>query len=827
MGSQALTQEPERNERLAAEVALDLPIYETYHYLIPKELRARALPGVRVLAPVGNRLVTGYLLEYSTPPDDVELKEVEDLLDEEPLFDEEMRALFDFAARYFFTPLGETIKSALPAGINIESKQRLCLTKTGMTARDSGLVKGPKGELLEALEEGEDLTAQQLFKRVSKGRHYHIRDLVKEGFLSSSIQLTRARIKAKKARFYRPVHGVSVARQQAALKSSPRQREIFQFIEEAEEATDQQLREHFGGISHILRTLLKKGLVDVEEKEVSSDPFFAPLPRQVEPPALTEQQDRVVSSILPTLGSKEFHSFLLHGVTGSGKTEVYLRVIERILEVGRQAIVLVPEIALTPQFVGVFRARIGDQMTVLHSALSARERFDQWWRIRRGEVPLVIGARSAVFAPFSDLGVIIVDEEHETSYKQDGKFPYHARNLALVRGKHAGATVVLGSATPAIESFSHAQRGKWSYLPMKERVHGRPLPAVEIIDLRQAGARAGGIISEALQERIQETLDRKEQSILFLNRRGYNTSVLCPACGFTFGCPYCSVSLTYYRADGLLLCHYCGYTEHLPSSCPSCKCKDIERIGMGTERVEEIVQEIFPEAVVARMDRDAISRKKGALETLVGRIASGEVDIILGTQMVAKGHDFHKVTLVGVLLADMGLNFPDFRSSERTFQLLMQVAGRAGRGERPGRVSIQTFNPDHPSIQYAKRHDYDGFFDIEMGQRRELGYPPFGWLVLLRFEGEDPELLRRVAEDIGHGAQELLRLEEYRGIVFLGPAPAPVERIKSRFRWQMMFKGAERSTLHAFIWVLQQQVIRAKGRAGVKIAIDADPMHML
>lgn len=812
----------------AAEIALDLPLYDTYHYRIPPNLEERAVPGMRVLVPVGNRMVTGYLIRYSEPPEDVELKFVEDLLDEHPVFDDHMWRLFRFASRYFFTPLGETIKSALPAGINVESRQRLMLSQTGRMARDSGLIRGPKEDILEAFDDLEELTRQQLLKRVASARHYHIRDLVRDGFLDASVALTKPRIKPKMVRFYRPVVGVSIARQQAALSRSSRQREIFHAIVEHEEPiSDAELRRQFGGISSILRALLKKGLLDVEEREVSSDPFFAPLPPQREKPTLSEGQQAVYDSVIPGLEKGIFQPFLLHGVTGSGKTEIYLRIIERVLELGRQAIVLIPEIALTPQFVSVFRSRLGDQMTVLHSALSARERYDQWRRIARGEVPLVIGARSAVFAPFANIGVIIVDEEHETSYKQDGKFPYHARNLALVRGKDANATVILGSATPAMESFAHAQNGKWSYLSMPVRVNGRPLPEIEIIDLRQAGVRSGGLVSDALQQRIAATLEKKEQVVLFLNRRGYNTSILCPSCGHTFGCPYCSVSLTYYRADSLIVCHYCGYSERLPRSCPACKTQELERLGLGTERAEEILQDLFPEAVIARMDRDSISKKKGSLEKLVERIASGEVDIILGTQMVAKGHDFHNVTLVGVLLADTGLNLPDFRSSERTFQLLMQVAGRAGRGALPGKVVIQTFNPEHPSIQLAKRHDYPGFFKIEMGLRRELGYPPFGWLVLLRFEGEDPDLIRRVAEDVGRGAMQLLDSGEFGRVVFLGPAPAPVERIKSRFRWQMMFKGPERGPLHSFVWSLRQNVIRTRGRAGVKISIDADPMHML
>ena len=814
-------------EPLSAEIALDLPLLDTYHYSVPVELRERLQVGMRVLVPAGPRRVTGYFLGFSEAPEGIELKDIEDLLDDEPLFPEEMLELFRFTATYLFSPLGEVIRSALPSGINIESKRTVSLTETGELARSGEILRGPKDAIVKAIPMEAEVSVKQILQSIPGVKHYHFRELVRDGFLRVKEQLSKPRASMKKIKMYRVVAGVSLARRESLLRRSPKQRALMEFLEEREPATVEQIREFGTTFRAILNGLLSKGLVDFWEKEVSTDPFFASWLPDKGTPVLTEQQETVLEAMLPGLEARRFQPFLLHGVTGSGKTEVYIRLILRALELERQAIVLVPEISLTPQFVANFRARLGDRLTVLHSRLSGRERLAQWWRILRGEVSLVIGARSAIFAPFSRLGVIIVDEEQENSYKQEGSFPYHARNLALVRGKHSRATVVLGSATPAMESFTHGRQGKWGYLRMSERIQGRALPEIEIIDLRQVATRAGGIISPQLQVRIQETLDAGQQVILFLNRRGYHASFLCSSCGYNFRCLHCSVSLTYHRSQGLLICHYCGYAEVLPQKCPQCHQPELERLGLGTEKVEETVCQLFPEARVQRMDRDTTG-KKGSLESIVKRFALGELDILIGTQMVAKGHDFPGVTLVGVLMADMGLNLPDFRSGEKSFQLLTQVAGRAGRGEAPGRVVIQTFNPEHPSIQFATQHDYLGFYEVEHALRRDLGYPPFGWLVSIRFEGLDMEQTRAVAEEVGAAARDLLKAQSFPGVVFLGPAPAPVERIKRKFRWQMLFKGADRRTLHAVIWaMIEEEELPLRGKQGVKITIDTDPVQML
>ncbi|MEM1008568.1 MAG: primosomal protein N', partial [Myxococcota bacterium] len=475
----------------------------------------------------------------------------------------------------------------------------------------------------------------------------------------------------------------------------------------------------------------------------------------------------------------------------------------------------------------VFRARLGDGMTVLHSGLSEQERYEQWRRLQRGEIALVIGARSAIFAPFSDLGLILVDEEHETSYKQEHRFAYHARSLAVMRAKLCGATVVLGSATPSLESYQLALENKWTLLTMKKRILNRPLPKVELIDLRTHTERAEGIFAPPLLEALRERIARGEQSILFLNRRGFHTQVLCPSCGHTYYCPHCSVSLTHHQFQGLLLCHYCGYSMPLPSACSVCGFEGVERLGWGTEKVEQALHELLPNARILRMDRDTTQRK-GQMEEAIAQFATGQKDILIGTQMVAKGHDFPNVTLVGVLLADQGLHMQsDFRSAERTFQLLVQVAGRAGRGHKAGRVLIQTFQPDHPAIVTAQRQDFEAFFQQEIALRRAYGYPPFGHLVGVRFEGEDEQQLCAFTEEVGHEARQLLKKQPYSCIQVLGPVPSQIEKIQDRFRRQMLCKSPSRNVLHAFLWQLTHEVLETLPTRGIKVMLDVDPIQML
>jgi primosomal protein N' (replication factor Y) (superfamily II helicase) len=519
---------------------------------------------------------------------------------------------------------------------------------------------------------------------------------------------------------------------------------------------------------------------------------------------------------------RAFVPFLLHGVTGSGKTEVYLRVIAKALEAGRTALVLVPEISLTPQLAARFRARFGDLVAILHSGLSETARFGEWSRLRRGEARIAVGARSAVFAPLARLGVIVVDEEHDGSFKQDEGVRYHARDVALVRAQRAGAVCVLGSATPSLESAAHTERGTYRKLVLTQRPTARPMPEVEIIDLRTYIPDGDAMLSAPLRAAIAGALAAGDQTILFLNRRGFATFVLCRACGHAFRCPHCSVSLTYHRHSDRLSCHYCGFAQRVPDACPSCGATGtIERKGLGTEKVADAVAAAFPSARVARLDRDVASGAK--VEAVLARVARREVDVLVGTQMVTKGHDFPGVTLVGVLCADTGLTLPDFRASERTFQLLAQVAGRAGRGDKPGRVMIQTYRPSAPAVVAAAAHDYAQFFAAESAARAELGYPPHGRLIAVRIDGADGHEVAGAAQRLAQLAESAARQPGATGVEVRGPVPAPLERLRNRTRWQVWLRSTDRHALRR----VARSLLAVEFPSTVRVGLDVDPISAM
>jgi primosomal protein N' (replication factor Y) len=539
-------------------------------------------------------------------------------------------------------------------------------------------------------------------------------------------------------------------------------------------------------------------------------------------PELTSAQAVAVDALRTALDGGGYAPFLLHGVTGSGKTEVYLRIIAAALAKGRRALVLVPEIALTPQLTARFEARFGGQVAVLHSALSDRDRQIAWARLERGEATIALGARSAVFAPQPGLGVVVVDEEHDPSFKQEDGVRYHGRDAAMRRARAAGAVVVLGSATPSMETYAAAREGRLTLLTLPERATRAALPPVEIIDLRQHKPGAGGFLTAALDQALERTLAAGEQAILFLNRRGFSTFVLCRACGNTQRCKDCAVSLTYHRGRDLLICHYCAYETAPPKKCGQCGAEAVERLGYGTEQVEAVIAERFPQARVARLDRD--TAEGDGLPTLLAKVRAREIDIIVGTQMITKGHDFPTVTLVGVVLADHGLGLPDFRAAERSFQLLAQVAGRAGRGERPGRVLVQTYNPQHPSIERARTHDYVGFFEAEAQARRELGYPPDLRLACVRIDGVEAHQVRALAERAAVEARRLAAMApaEERASV-LGPAEAPLSRLKGRTRWQLFIKARAPYALRR----IAEAARAVEVPRGLRISIDIDPASTL
>ncbi len=584
--------------------------------------------------------------------------------------------------------------------------------------------------------------------------------------------------------------------------------------------------------SSTLRRMEEQHLLEIVSVVSERDPYANETIIPTKPLPLNPAQAVALAEVRKSMDASAGHTFLLHGVTGSGKTEVYLQAIRHALDCGKGALVLVPEISLTPQTVERFKARFshGEHSTmvaVLHSHLSAGERHDEWQKIREGRARIVIGARSAVFAPVESLGLIVVDEEHEHSYKQEEAPRYHARDVAVYRGVVDKAVVVLGTATPSLESYHNALSGKYSMLKLPERADNAKLPMVRVIDMRSEGRKAKGppIFSEQLKEAITQRLERREQTMLFLNRRGYASSLQCPLCGYVAGCPNCSISLTYHRAEQRLRCHICGHAEKTPSICPQPKCRNpaIRFSGLGTEKVEETLHKMFPKARVARMDSDTLRRKEDYREVL-GNFKAGRIDILVGTQMIAKGLHFPNVTLVGIIHADLSLHMPDFRAAERTFQLLTQVSGRAGRGDVEGEVFVQAFTPFAPAIQYARRHDFEGFYDAEIEFRQQLGYPPFARVALLTVRGKDEEKTKWCSDYLRAELDKAVAGDDsWKDLIIAGPAPAPLLKAETYFRFQIMLRHRQMSRLSKLLKRVTGELRMPKE---VFMAVDVDPASL-
>ncbi len=623
-----------------------------------------------------------------------------------------------------------------------------------------------------------------------------------------------------------PVHtGAGLEKILATMGRKPRQAAVLKASAGCPGLTMTELAAVAGASLKTVETLVARGMLEA----VSKEPLPAvPLPGETDwrGPLLSPQQEQVLKPITRLLEEGQFGVFLLHGVTGSGKTEVYLHALSTVLKTGRQGVAMVPEIALTPQMIDLFRARFGGKVAVLHSALSDRDRYVQWLRVKSGEAPVVLGTRSAVFAPLPRPGLFVIDEEHETTYKQEDHLRYHAREVAIKRAQLTGAVVLLGSATPSLESRLKAGKGLvYRLLELPHRIDHRPLPGVRVVDMRQEIKNGNrGIFSLALTEAVNLRLDRGEQVLLFLNRRGYATIVVCRECGLVLKCPRCDISLTYHL-DNRLRCHYCNHAIPVPGRCPSCSSRHISHFGTGTQRVEEEAKRVFERARILRMDSDTTTRK-GSHERILKSFREGKADILIGTQMIAKGLDLPKVTLVGVINADTTLHMPDFRAAERTFQLLTQVAGRSGRGDLPGEVLIQTYSPDHYSITTAAAHDYEGFYKNEMRVRRALGYPPFSHLALLLFTHEDEAEAKKGAF-LAHDffAKELLNGSGQ--IDLLGPAPATLNKIKGRHRWQLVLKGPKRNSLKELIREFLDKLETIRPAFKPVVNVDINPQGML
>ena len=849
---------------LTIEVAVPVPLRRTFHYSVSTNDKPLAVPGARVLVPFNGRKAVGYVVSRGTePPENIRLAEILSVIDRDrPTYDGNLVGLLEWLAAYYRAPIGEVFRGGHPAGMNATVRRAVEITSDGrsVTAGPTGSRHGkgmdrspgaPDGHgmaVLRALTESDQpLTSRSLRRNILRetgpeaanaaamidgDRLERIIDrLCASGWARWTHVVEPPRAEVRTERAVRAVAPVVVARDQAVGTAGSgtkgrvlKRDEIHTWLVGRGTVTVRELSHQFDHASTHLRTLIREGRVAETAIESHRDPFFGESVARDRPPELLPEQRAAVGAITHCEG---YSGFLLQGITGSGKTEVYLHAIQCILARGQGALALVPEIALTPQLVQRFRARLGDDIAVLHSGLSEGARYEQWLRLREGHVRVAIGVRSGIFGPVPKLGLIVVDEEHDGSFKQDSGVRYHARDMALVRGQREGAVVVLGSATPSMESEYNVQIGKLKRLVLSERPTGGRLPDVKLVDLsRQHSVSQRPTVEERmlsmpLQSAISETLAAGEQAILFLNRRGFSSFVVCRVCGFVLECHQCAISLVYHRAQRLLRCHYCDAARPLPDTCPSCGRPRPGLLGLGTERVEDALGALFPKARIARLDRDSATGRR--LGEILGAMRDGELDILIGTQMVTKGHDFPNVTLVGVLAADMGLGFPDFRASERTYQLLSQVAGRAGRGRRPGRVLIQTYSPDHFSLLAVRRHDHAGFATRELEWRSMLGYPPFSHAASIRVDGRAPGTVETLARRVGTTLQEAGAGRS--GTMLRGPAVSPIGVIRGRARWSLLLTAPSRPALRRLLDALDAASVKLKG--DVRMTVDVDPQALL
>jgi primosomal protein N' (replication factor Y) len=712
------------------EVAVAVPVYHTFTYSVPQYLLPFVAAGKRVLVPFGRRRVTGYILGPSREFKAAEIKHILDVLDEHPLFGSAMISFFQWISDYYKHPIGDVIKNALPGGLTLYDYASLAITPQGKKALKCDAVNPLEGAVLKLLD-FEPCRLNHLSRKLNQAvPGALIQSLERSGYILKTRELRQASIKSRQERF------LALADSVPALDrlSKPRKK-IVDILGNQGEISMSELKKHVPTAARLVRALENDGYLTVRHKRVYRDPFGEPIRADI-PPVMNAEQQSVVVQIVDSL-NKGFATYLLQGVTGSGKTEVYMQVAAETLKRGKSVLVLVPEIALITQMERRFRARFGERIAVLHSGLSAGERYDQWSLILQQKANIAIGARSAIFAPFPEMGLIVVDEEHDSSYKQENNLRYNARDLAVVRAKLNDCVALLGSATPSIQSSYNAFSRKFIEVNLQQRIARRPLPAIKIVDLRESLGYRGQqrFITPMLQQAIKDTLDHQQQVLLFLNRRGFANFALCQSCGQPQRCKHCDISLTYHQKANAFKCHYCGFSRAATSRCDICGSSKIKKMGLGTEKIETTVHKLFPDARVARMDRDTTARK-GTLVKLLKGLKDQTIDILVGTQMVAKGHDFPNITLVGIICADHSLSFPDFRAGERTFQLLAQVAGRAGRGSFPGRVILQTYNPDHFSIMAARDQDFNSFYHQEINFRKALNYPPFSRMIQLKISGK-------------------------------------------------------------------------------------------
>ncbi|MGV3274287.1 primosomal protein N' [Staphylococcus sp. 11261D007BR] len=802
---------------MIAQVIVDVDskrVDKTFDYIIPQQFKDIIKPGIRVVVPFGPRKIQGYVMncidDAQSEMDLSRLKPIIEVKDITPELTEELVQLSEWYHRNFISKRISILEAMLPSAIKAKYQKAFQIVDASQLPEEILSLFNQEGYY--------DYQKAQKENNVEAMSFYLSTGAIKE------VTRLQQRTKKRTQKAVRICSDVNPDELLGRLENKPKQYELICFL------LDEQHRDVFLKELHdmsfspsSIKTLEKYQLIEKYDAVVERDPYEGRVFEADEKQSLTSEQMQAYQSLSEAVQERRSETFLLHGVTGSGKTEVYLHIIEDVLNQGQNAMMLVPEIALTPQMVLRFKARFGDEVAVLHSALSAGERYDEWQKIRDGRARVSVGARSSIFAPFKHLGIIIIDEEHEATYKQEDYPRYHAKDIAEWRGRYHHCPLVLGSATPSLESYARAEKGVYTLLSMPNRVNQRPLPNIEVLDMREELANGNrSMFSETLAEGIEARLERKEQVVLFLNRRGYASFMLCRDCGHVPQCPHCDISLTYHKTNDQLKCHYCGYQEQAPMRCPNCESEHIRQMGTGTQRVEELLQQRFPEARIIRMDVDTTS-KKGSHEKLLNQFGSGQGDILLGTQMIAKGLDFPNITLVGVLNADTMLNLPDFRSSERTFQILTQVAGRAGRHDKTGEVIIQTYNPDHYAIEYVKQANYLEFYRKEMTYRQLAHYPPYYYLINFTVAHEQ---MKEVLQASTHIHQLLIQQLSEQALI-LGPSPAPLSRINNEYRFQVLVKFKSEPHLVQVLQYLDDYYHELFIQKKLTLKIDINPYMMM
>jgi len=806
------------------DVAVPVPLDATFTYSIPESLPEPCIGG-RVIVPFREKRLSGVVTELHDRKPEFAAKPVLQVIDTAPALTKELMQLARWIAQYYIAPIGEVLRTMLPLSAEFRRVIGYRITDKGMEALHEAATVGSSRRSQKEPEH--QMQEYRVLNRLSDG------EIVREGTLRTGTGASRAVLQTLLRKKWIAREDLSDVRdasrtiQIATLKDvagklNANQQTIVDYlsVQPEKSATVDYLRS-LAVPRTTLQTLVKRGIVELREEQAGFH-MSGLKPRKLEF-LFTPAQKAALDTIIASVEEHRFLPMLLHGVTGSGKTAVYLSAMQAVLARGRSAILLVPEIGLTPAVAADLHQIFADEVAILHSALSDDERAEQWKRIRNGDSHIVVGTRSAVFAPVPDLALIIVDEEHDQSYKQEETPRYHARDVAVMRAKMSNAAVVLGSATPSLETYYNATHGKYKLLELPERIEKRPLPEVEIIDMRDEFQRThkDAILSRRLLDEIGERLERREQVMVLLNRRGYSSFVLCRSCGETVQCKNCAIAMTYHKREHRLICHYCGFMRPAPKSCPKCGSEYVQYLGTGAEKLEDILHSLFPQARIARLDRDTV-RGRDDLERVLGALQAGDIDLLVGTQMIAKGHDIPNVTLVGVVGSDAALSFPDFRAAERTFQLLTQVAGRAGRGETPGRVVLQTFFPDHYAIQFAAAHDYKGFYEKEARFRSWMHYPPFTAVSNVLVRSTRLEEALAWSGVLGKWFQET-RLPDVR---VLGPAAAAIVRLKTEYRYHFLIKSKSREKMNAALRAMIEHALEQKVPRG-NLVVDVDALSML